>query len=149
MPRIGDTISLHSSEQRLAEYMARACAKSNSHLEEKMRATSNIQIHDRNGFGAELAFGRLFNRYPDLSIRPRSGGSDFILDGYTIDVKCTARPEGQLITPPHKAKDPCDFYALMLCSWPRFTLEELVNQITPENVHGETDWGPPAGRESW
>jgi antitoxin MazE len=31
----------------------------------------------------------------------------------------------------------------------RYTLEELVAQITPENLHGETDWGPPVGRESW
>jgi antitoxin MazE len=31
----------------------------------------------------------------------------------------------------------------------QYTLEELVAQITPENVHGETDWGPPVGRESW
>jgi antitoxin MazE len=31
----------------------------------------------------------------------------------------------------------------------KFTLEELVAQITPENLHGETDWGPPVGREAW
>jgi antitoxin MazE len=30
-----------------------------------------------------------------------------------------------------------------------YTLEELVAQITPENVHEETDWGPAVGRESW
>ena len=30
-----------------------------------------------------------------------------------------------------------------------YTLEELVARITPENRHGETDWGPPVGRESW
>ena len=29
------------------------------------------------------------------------------------------------------------------------SLEELVAQITPENVHEETDWGPAVGRESW
>lgn len=29
------------------------------------------------------------------------------------------------------------------------TLEELVSRITPENIHGETDWGPPVGREAW
>ena len=29
------------------------------------------------------------------------------------------------------------------------TLEELLAQVTPENLHGETDWGPPVGRESW
>lgn len=32
---------------------------------------------------------------------------------------------------------------------PRYTLEELVAQITPENRHGEIDWGPPVGKEVW
>jgi antitoxin MazE len=27
------------------------------------------------------------------------------------------------------------------------TLEELVSQITPENRHEETDWGPDVGKE--
>jgi len=30
-----------------------------------------------------------------------------------------------------------------------YSLEELVERITPENVHGETDWGPAVGREAW
>jgi len=30
-----------------------------------------------------------------------------------------------------------------------YTLEELLAQIKPENIHGETDWGPPVGREAW
>ena len=30
-----------------------------------------------------------------------------------------------------------------------YSLEELVAQITPENLHEETDWGPAVGRESW
>ena len=29
------------------------------------------------------------------------------------------------------------------------TLEELLAGITPENLHEETDWGPPAGKEFW
>lgn len=32
---------------------------------------------------------------------------------------------------------------------PSYTLEELVAQITPENRHGEVDWGPPVGKEIW
>ena len=28
-----------------------------------------------------------------------------------------------------------------------YGLEELADQITPENRHGETDWGKPVGRE--
>ena len=30
-----------------------------------------------------------------------------------------------------------------------FTLDELLAQITPENIHGETDWGQAVGREAW
>ncbi|MYD10692.1 MAG: AbrB/MazE/SpoVT family DNA-binding domain-containing protein [Chloroflexi bacterium] len=32
---------------------------------------------------------------------------------------------------------------------PRYTLEELVAQITPENRHGEVDIGPAVGKEVW
>ncbi len=31
----------------------------------------------------------------------------------------------------------------------QYTLEELLSQVTPENLHEETDWGPPQGREFW
>ena len=27
------------------------------------------------------------------------------------------------------------------------TLEELLAGITPDNIHPETDWGPPVGKE--
>ena len=39
---------------------------------------------------------------------------------------------------------------LMLRPSPKeYSLEELVAQITPENLHEETDWGPAVGRETW
>jgi antitoxin MazE len=31
----------------------------------------------------------------------------------------------------------------------RYTLEELVAGITPENRHEEIEWGPPLGNEAW
>jgi antitoxin MazE len=31
----------------------------------------------------------------------------------------------------------------------KYTLTELVDKITPENMHGEADWGPPVGKEVW
>ena len=34
-------------------------------------------------------------------------------------------------------------------SKPKYSLDELVQGITPSNRHAETDWGPPAGREVW
>ena len=30
-----------------------------------------------------------------------------------------------------------------------YKLADLVSRITPRNRHGETDWGSPAGEESW
>jgi antitoxin MazE len=32
---------------------------------------------------------------------------------------------------------------------PAYTLGELLAQIKPENLHGETDWGPAVGGEAW
>ena len=32
---------------------------------------------------------------------------------------------------------------------PKYTLEEFVAGITPENRHGEVYWGPPIGKEVW
>jgi antitoxin MazE len=32
---------------------------------------------------------------------------------------------------------------------PSYTLEELLAGVRPTNLHGETDWGPPAGKEIW
>lgn len=30
-----------------------------------------------------------------------------------------------------------------------YTLEAMLDQVTPENIHGETDWGKAIGREAW
>ncbi len=32
---------------------------------------------------------------------------------------------------------------------PLYTLEELLAEVRPSNLHGEVDWGPPAGKEIW
>ena len=30
---------------------------------------------------------------------------------------------------------------------PRYSLDELLEQVTDENIHAETDWGPAVGDE--
>lgn len=32
---------------------------------------------------------------------------------------------------------------------PSYTLEELLEGVRPSNLHEETDWGPPVGKEVW
>ncbi len=31
----------------------------------------------------------------------------------------------------------------------QYSLEELLDKVTVENTHSETDWGKPMGRETW
>ena len=31
----------------------------------------------------------------------------------------------------------------------KFTLEELLAGVTPDNLHNEFDWGAPRGKEAW
>ena len=31
----------------------------------------------------------------------------------------------------------------------KYTLEDLVSQITPKNLHAEIDWGEKRGNEEW
>jgi antitoxin MazE len=54
-----------------------------------------------------------------------------VREGDEIEIKCQ---DGQIILEPVNA---------------RLTLESLVAAITPENRHGEQDWGKPVGREVW
>jgi mRNA interferase MazF len=37
----------------------------------------------------------------------------------------------------------------MIIKRKRYDLDELLEQITKENCHSETDWGPPVGKEEW
>ena len=55
-----------------------------------------------------------------------------IQEGSSVELRVE---EGRLIIVPRNTK--------------KYTLAELVDQITPENMHGETDWGPPVGKEIW
>jgi len=37
----------------------------------------------------------------------------------------------------------------LVISKPKYDINELVEKITPENMHPETDWGAPVGKELW
>jgi antitoxin MazE len=68
-----------------------------------------------------------------LGVRiPKAYAEDMGLsEGATVEVKLSGR---KLVPTP---------------VWAEYELEELVAGITLQNRHGETDWGEPAGKESW
>ncbi|CAN5663687.1 AbrB/MazE/SpoVT family DNA-binding domain-containing protein [soil metagenome] len=44
--------------------------------------------------------------------------------------------DGKIVVEPEKKK-------------PKYTLEELLDGVTEENLHGEIDFGKPIGKEIW
>ena len=68
-----------------------------------------------------------------LGLRIPKGVAEQLSIGPGTTVEVTAE-EGRLVIAPAR---------------PAYTLDQLVDGITPANVHGETDTGPARGIETW
>ncbi len=150
-----DTILLNPVEQRLCRYVAR-CRHENNRKSGIVNARIGWQSDeetDLEGIAAEVAFCRLQNVYPDLSIDVRSSGKgqdhkfDCVLHtGETVDVKATVYATGHLLAAPWKGTgSPPDLYALMVGKFPSYTFKgfmpgvELLSQKRLGNMgHGPT-----------
>ena len=115
MPAMLPIVVLTDAERRIARWTGRmrndACIKAG--VKDLKFAADGEQIHI-DGFGAELAFCKLINVYPDFNIQPRQGGPDCVWLNHTVDVKTTRYPKGKLIACLRKLDLAADCYALML-----------------------------------
>jgi hypothetical protein len=100
---------------------------------------------DVDGFGAELAFCKLVNVYPDLSPQPKSGGADCLVVGSFVDVKSRRQPFSDLLVVARPGKQTgIDWYALMIVNWPEFRFAgaiptlDLVKQPVVDLGYGPT-----------
>ena len=149
---INRSVPLNKAEQRLTEYMQK-CRQLNKRKhgthDTKIGAQSNEDT-DRDGFGAELAFCKLFNCYPDLSIEVRSSKAgtdryDVEYNGWLIDVKTTIYPGGRLLVVPWKNEGaPPDYYALMVGQFPTYTFKGFLkaSEMLQERRLGDLGRGP-------
>lgn len=122
----GRLITLNEAEIRLARWLAKK-RYSNSRKEEiknnKIGPQSD-EFTDLNGIGAEIAFCKLINVYPDTSISPRGGGCDCIsCKGKRIDVKATKYENGKLLAARDKKDADTDVYVLMVGEFPAYQLK--------------------------
>jgi len=70
---------------------------------------------DENGYGAELAFCKEYNLYPEFTYYARVGGCEIRTHkGFKIDVKNTVYPTGRLIAKESKKIGEADIYALLI-----------------------------------
>lgn len=139
-------IKLNEAEKKLTVYVAK---KRTMHDREKgARPTVyGNQTHEQmeiNSVGAEIAFCKYMNVYPDLNT-DHFGTEDAILkNGFRVDVKNTRYKNGRLMV---KAinRDKCEVYALLIGEFPVYkfagfaTKEELFRE---ENLN--TNYDHPA-----
>ena len=92
--------------------MRNTTARINNVADKQMGKQDPIQI-DRDGILAEMAFGKQFNLYPDLSVYPRKGGADLIThQGLKVDIKATRYKSGRLLIHIDKDVNEVDIYVL-------------------------------------
>jgi hypothetical protein len=116
-------IVLNDTEQIMARQLAKR-----RHDNNRARGVVDRQIGkqpseetDLNGLGAEMAFARIFNLYPDLGDTP--GKEDGTTrKGYSYDVKTTKYKNGRLLAVMNKRVEDCEFYVLMIGEFPSYTV---------------------------
>jgi hypothetical protein len=150
IPCIGKTVELNEVEQRLTKHIAKQ-----RYLNNRDNNVTNARIGDqtdietdRNGFGAEMAFCKLFNVFPDLSIFTRTASEDngdaILHIQKTVDVKTTKYPNGKLLAVTWKEHN-VDLYALMIGEFPKYTFRGFMDThelLKPSRIgslgYGET-----------
>jgi len=133
--------TLNPTEQRIARHLAAGRHAAGQQVRNaRMGPQGDAEIH-LEGIGAELAFCRLFNVYPDFSIGARCGGTDATWVGRTVDVKATRHEGGRLIAVLKKADYPCDLYALMVGTFPTYRFAGMASRAQLLAAEAVTDLG--------
>lgn len=63
---------------------------------------------------AEIAWHKHVGTYPDLSIKPRAGSADAVINGRRVDIKATHRRDGKLLATTSKSQDDADVFVLAI-----------------------------------
>ena len=132
-------IELNEVEQRLATYVAKLRylgARENGRPNMKIGGQSN-ELTDLEGIGAEIAFCKLANVYPDLNVKHLRDEDCYTHNGYAIDVKSTTYENGRLLAVRWKKPDNIDFYALMVGKFPKYRLSGFMRAedlLKPERL---------------
>jgi hypothetical protein len=128
---IGTNHVLTPVDQALVEMIARARFDNNRNeniQNAKIGSQSNYET-DLEGFGAEVAFCRLFGTQPDTSIHTRSSNTDtgdtILSDGRTVDVKSTKYDTGRLVAVSWK-KNNVDLFCLMTGTFPSYIFKGFM-----------------------
>jgi hypothetical protein len=118
-------IKLNEAEQKLAIYLAKSRyknARGKNISNQKIGPQSN-EMTDLNGIGAEIAFCKINNCYPDTSITEKLPFADALTgNGYFVDVKTTTYQSGHLVAAKWKTGEGVDYYCLVIGNFPEYRI---------------------------
>lgn len=133
-----ENVTLNECEQRMAHWLAKQ-----RHAMNRQSGTQNQRVGpqsdeetDLEGIGAEIAFCRMMNVYPDLSLDGRPN-HDAVFFGSTVDVKATKYRNGHLLAVRGKVDKPAEIYALMVGEFPSYRFAGLMPScsfLLPERI---------------
>lgn len=117
-------ITLSAADQKLVVEIAEARYAANRRAAVSDKSICGSADIDLNGYGGEVAFCRLFDLDPDLTIGPRSSAlgtdsGDCVLNGRRVDIKTTEWQNGRLLATRWKKPD-VDYFALMVGKFPTY-----------------------------
>jgi len=135
--KIGTKHTLNEMEQSIVKSVAknRFAKNRKENIKNSKIGDQSNEDTDTEGFGAEMAFCKLFNVFPDFSIKPRSSKEDkgdaiLHVENGIVDVKSTCYKTGRLITPTWKNKGSVDVYALMTGKFPTYEFRGFMKAST-------------------
>lgn len=137
-------IRLEESEQKICEYIAKERHNNarRKGVPNKKKGPQSAYETDLEGVASEMAAAKMLNVWPDLMIG-EAPAHDLLVGRHTIDVKTTKYKTGKLIAALYKKDKACDYYMLMLGTFPEYSLggfcrkEKILNENTVTNL----GWG--------
>jgi len=140
-------IILNIAEQKLSKYLGQKRfenARKKNKPNMKIGGQSNYET-DLNSIGAEIAFCKMFNLYPDTEtdLNDLPVFDAITRQGRLVDIKSTKYENGHLLVAPWKDKNNVDYYCLMVGDFPKYRFcgmissNELFNLPKKDFGHGE------------
>lgn len=117
-------IKLTEAEVRICQWLAKQRHSSNRSggVVDAKIGPQSCEDTDLEGICGEFAFCKAMNLYPDMSISPRKGTDDVIVNGKSVDVKTTRYKTGKLLARKTKGETPSDVYVLVVGQCPEYKI---------------------------
>jgi hypothetical protein len=116
-------IELNESEQMLARHIAErrwTTSREAGLVNPQQGRKMTEQEMDLEGAGAELAFCKVANVYPDMEMTHTNQVDAYTRNGERIDVKATRHERGRLLAVRWKKAGKVDFFVLMVGAFPKY-----------------------------